>query len=278
MDLSIIIVTHNSEKYILNCLNSIAKAIQNIKHEFFIIDNDSKDQTKTLIKQFSNSLVLAENKANLGFAKAINMVLERTSGEIVLLVNPDVIIKSDSLWPIIDFIRSNPNVGICGCKLLNEDGSLQYSKGSFPTLFSTISRMILPKHMRKYHLRGYNKGGECDWVTGAFMMIRREMFKEVGPLDEKYFMYYEDVDYCLGARKRGWLTYYFPKISAYHLNPHARSKRNHSPFLEKEIRKSQLLFFKKNNSKSSYRLLVVLTWIFLDSSPSTARDQKALSG
>jgi GT2 family glycosyltransferase len=262
MDLSIIIVTHNSEKYILNCLNSITRATRGIHHEFLIIDNKSTDQTKVFIRQFTNSLTLIENTENHGFAKAINMGLERGSGEFILLMNPDVLIQSESLQPTIDFLRDHPEIGICGCKLLNQDDSLQYSKGSFPTLFATLYRMALPRRMRKYNLWGYEKAGECDWVTGAFMMIRNEMYREVGPLDERYFMHYEDVDYCLQAKKMGWFTYYFPGISAYHLNPHASSNKNRNLSLEREIRKSQLYFFKKNNSQTSYHVLAILAWMF----------------
>src|SRR4030067_1488725 len=223
MDFSVIIVTHNSEKYILDCLNSIAKSAYELKHEIFVIDNNSRDRTKYLVKQSEHDLTLIENPENLGFAKAVNMGLKKSSGEFRLLINPDVTLKSDSLAPIIDFMRNNPKIGICGCKLLNGDGSLQYSKGSFPTLFSTFYRMVLPRKMRKYHLWGYKKAGRCDWVTGAFMLLRDRVIEDVGYLDERYFIYYEDVDYCFRTKKAGWHTYYSPEISAFHLSPHALS-------------------------------------------------------
>jgi GT2 family glycosyltransferase len=259
MDVSIILVTHNSEKYISNCLNSLAKAIQNIDHEIFIIDNQSMDQTKMLIKECGNSVILIENNENIGFAKAVNIGLRKSSGEFILLINPDIIVNSDSLLPLIDFMRNNPKIGICGIRLENVGGSLQYSKGSFPTLSSTIFRMFLPRPMRKYHLWGYNKEGKCDWVTGSFMLTRKCIMEELGGLDEKYFVYYEDVDYCLQTQKGGWLIYYFPEITACHLNPHAISKR--SLPIENEIRKSRLYYFKKNNSIISYSILRTLTWM-----------------
>ena len=201
MDLSVIVVTHNSEKYILPCLDSVIHAAFGIQYEVLIIDNASTDQTKDLIKQRQHPLRLIVNLENQGFAKAVNTGLRKSSGEFRLCMNPDVIIKSDSLLPLIDFMRMNPKVGLCGCRLLNEDGSLQYSKGSFPTLFSTALRMFLPRRMRKYHFRGYDKAEECDWFTGAFMLARSRVVKEVGYLDEKYFMYYEDLDYCLQAKE-----------------------------------------------------------------------------
>jgi GT2 family glycosyltransferase len=111
--------------------------------------------------------------------------------------------------------------------------------------------------MRKYHLWGYNNGGKCDWVTGSFMLTRKSVMEELGGLDEKYFIYYEDVDYCLRAKKEGWSTYYFRETAACHLNPHAISKRN--PLIEQEIQRSRLTFFKKNKSIISYYILSLLT-------------------
>jgi len=259
MDVSIILVTYNSEKYVSNCLNSLVKAFQNIEHEIFIIDNQSIDQTKRLIKECGNSAVLIENNENWGFARAVNIGLKKSSGEFILLINPDIIVNSDSLLPLIDFMRKNPKIGICGGRLENEDGSLQYSKGSFPSLSSTIFRTFLPRPMRKYHLRGYNKRGKCDWVTGSFMLTRKCLMEEIGGLDENYFVYYEDVDYCLQIQKRGWLTYYFPETTASHLNPHAISKRTIE--IENEIRKSRLYYFKKNHSIIPYGVLRILTWM-----------------
>jgi GT2 family glycosyltransferase len=257
MDLSIIIVTCNSEKYILNCLGSISRSIQDLEHEILIIDNNSTDQTKILIKGFPNSVRLAENTENLGYAKALNLGLRTSLGEFILFINPDVIIESDSLLPMINFMRANPKAGICGCKLLNGDGSPQYSTGSFPTLFSTIYRIALPRRMRKYNLWGYSKVRECDWVTGAFMLIRNTLIDSVGYLDENYFMYYEDVDYCLQAKKLGWYTYYHPGITAYHLNPHATSDKGAA--VNEEIQKSRVFFFRKNGCVISYYALFCLT-------------------
>jgi GT2 family glycosyltransferase len=200
---------------------------------------------------------LIENDENLGFAKAVNMGLKRSSGEFNLLLNPDTLIRSNSLVPIVVFMKDNAKVGICGCKLLNEDGTLQYSKGSFPTLFSTLSRMVLARRMRKYHLWGYDKIRECDWVTGAFVLTRRSVIKEIGYLDEGYFAYYEEVDYCLRAKKLGWQVVYFPEIKAYHFNPHATSDRSRR--IENEIRKSRIYVFRKKNFLFSYYVLLMLT-------------------
>lgn len=256
MDLSTIIVTHNSGKYILPCLNSIGRASHSLKFEIFIIDNKSTDETKKLIQPFGDSISLIELPENQGFARAVNIGLRKSSGEFRLVINPDVIIRSGSLVPMIEFMRNHPMLGISGCKLLNPDGTLQFSKGTFPTVWSTFLRAVLPRRMRKYQLWGYEKVGQCDWVTGAFMLIRNGIIEETGYLDEEYFLYYEDVDYCLQAATKGWQTFYYPEIIAYHLNPNTLIRKNDR--IQKEIRRSRLHFFKKNGFNGSYRSLLVL--------------------
>ncbi|MDH4220385.1 MAG: glycosyltransferase family 2 protein [Candidatus Aminicenantes bacterium] len=244
MDLSIIIVTYNSQEFIVNCLDSVRKAANGIDHEIIVIDNNSGDETKALVRRCSNSIMLLKNSENHGFSKAVNMGLQRSTGDFILLVNPDTVIRSESFYPVIDFLRRNPNIGVCGGKLLNPDGSLQFSKGPFPTLLSTLYRIVLPRPMRKYDLWGYDKPRPCDWVTGAFMLIRKSLTKEIGGLDEAFFIYYEDVDYCLRTKKGGWEIYYHPGIIAYHLRPYAVSKRN--LLMKREIWKSRFYYFRKN--------------------------------
>ena len=260
MKISIVIATYNSEKFILDCLSSIEEATQAIPHEILIIDNNSHDKTKKRIRQHSELITLIENPGNYGFARAVNLGIAKSCGEFCLLMNPDIIVKSKDLSPLIQFMEQNPKVGICGCKLLNLDDSLQFSKGSFSTLPATLFRVVLPRRMRKYHLWGYDKVGKCEWVTGAFMLIRREVIDQMGGFDENYFLYYEDMDYCRKAQLRGWETFFFHSIEAYHLSPHAISRKGNQ--IEREIRKSRLYYFRKNNLWFSYFVLFLLTGIF----------------
>jgi GT2 family glycosyltransferase len=116
--------------------------------------------------------------------------------------------------------------------------------------------------------------GICDWVTGAFMFIRHRLIEEVGPFDENYFLYYEDVDRCLQAQKKGWEIYYNPSVSAYHLNPHVTSVR--TPFIENEIRKSRQYFFRKNSVAPFPKLFSHLTQIFKKRLPSRSSLSKRL--
>jgi GT2 family glycosyltransferase len=267
--LSVIIVTYNSEKYISNCLNSLIRASKEIPHEIFVIDNNSNDQTINIINGFNDVASLIVNGQNLGFAKAVNIGLKRCLGKFIILLNPDVIIKSGSLESVIDFMEINDRVGICGCRLLNGDDSIQYSKGPFPTLFSTILRRALPRRMRKYHLRGYDKIVECDWVTGAFMLIRKKMAQEIDFFDETFFLYYEDVDLCLRAKQREWKILYYPMICAYHLDPHhAKNKSKINKNMKIEIRNSLLKYFKKHAPAYAYQIVRLLfSFIYFEGNP-----------
>jgi len=244
VELSVILVTYNSEESITQCLHSILKATQGMEREIVVVDNHSTDQTLALVREFHDSLKLIENEHNEGFAKAVNQGVKKSSGEFFLLVNPDVIIQSNSLNPMLQFMKDNYKVGICGCKLVNEDGSLQYSTGPFPGLATSLWRVFLPRPMRKYHWWGYDRIRECDWVTGAFMFLRSKLLEEIGALDEHYFMYYEDVDLCFRARQAGWKVYYYPMISAVHLRPHALYRKGND--VETAIKKSRWYYFKKN--------------------------------
>jgi GT2 family glycosyltransferase len=244
MELSIVLVTYNSEEYISGCLHSILKATEGMEREILVIDNHSNDRTIALLREFNSSLKLIENEQNEGFAKAVNKGFRKSSGEFCLLINPDVMIQSNSLNPMIQFMKENPKVGVCGCKLLNGDGSLQYSIGPFPGLLSPFWRMFFPRPMRKYDWWGYDRLRECDWVTGAFMLLQSKAFQEVKLLDEQYFMYYEDVDLCLRVKRAGWQVYYYPGITAVHLKPQALYPKGSD--VKTAIRKSRRYYYKKN--------------------------------
>jgi hypothetical protein len=261
MKLSVIIVTYNSEPFISRCIASVDQAVQGIPHEIIIVDNNSLDKTRKIIEHFPNSHRLLKNRRNLGFSRGINRALQESSGEFVLVMNPDVFICSQSLQPMVEFMAHHPRIGIMGCKLLNLDNSLQFSKGPFATLSSILYRGIFPRSMRKYDLWGYEQSGPCDWVTGAFMLIHRDLFEKVGYFDENYFLYYEDMDFCLQAKRLGWESYYFPEITAYHVNPHARRRINplNSQEIERAIRNSRIYFFKKNRGAISYLIVRLLT-------------------
>lgn len=223
--LSIIIVNYNSGKMIKECLSSISKSFLNLSHEVIIVDNNSKDKYINFINEDFKKFLLLKNSKNIGFARAVNQGFWRAKGEIILVLNPDVKINPTSVEKAINFLENNPEVGILLPKLLNVDGTLQYSCRrfyTFPVLIfrrsplkklKPISQMI-DKHLMKDS--NHDKAMEVDWGLGACMFIRRSALNGDKIFDERFFLYFEDVDLCLRMKKKGFKVIYFPEAVMVH--------------------------------------------------------------
>lgn len=160
---------------------------------------------------------------NHGFAKAVNEGCRLSQGDWFLLLNPDTTLTEGFLDGVLDLAdrlgREEPRAGIVGFQLHNSDGSRQLSAGPFPTLAATLARLLLPRSRRKYLATRSDARSEVPWVTGCCLLLRRECLKELGGLDEEFFLYYEDVDLCLRARQRGWSVWYEPNLAVVHHHP-----------------------------------------------------------
>ena len=259
MDLSIIIVNYNTSELLKKCLDSLYKTVSDLALEIFVVDNGSTDKGLAEIEKKWTQVEYIKNKENLGFSKANNQALRRAKGRNILLLNSDTEVLNTTLTKMTKFLDSHSEMGVIGCKLLNLEGTLQYSYGKFPDIFSTILRLILSPQKRKYALYGYGKTHEVDWVTGAVFMIKKEVIEKVGFLDEDYFMYYEETDWCYRIKKTGWKIFYFPEGQVIH---HFSYKRRTKKVLI-EIRKSHLLFYKKNYSENSFQRLKKITILII---------------
>jgi len=235
MKLSIIIVSYNSKDYTRECIESIREFGKGIEYEIIVVDNASGDGSceylSNLSKQNSN-IVLVKKRENVGFAKANNIGIHKAKGKYLLFLNSDTVVGKGVLYGMIKLMEEKPEVGIATCALKNKDGSLQGTGGYFPTLIRVFSWMtiqdlplvdtvIKPFHPMKDKMgksgRGfYQKERELDWVTGAFMVVKRELIEAGLRWDESYFMYTEDVDFCFRAKKLGWKIMYTPKWSVLH--------------------------------------------------------------
>ncbi len=216
-DISIIIVNYNSS-YLNETIKSIKNTVK-ISYEIIIIDNNSN---KAL--QFNNSNIkIIKNQHNLGFAKANNQGIRIAKSKYILLLNPDIILKKDTIEETINFMEKNKHSNIVGCKLLNEDGSLQYSCRTFPTPFIFLARNTPLKHIFKkilyeHDMKDYDHKNtkKVDWISGAFMMLRDRYY-----FDENFFLYLEDVDLC----RRIGNVYYSPEAEAIHTGSYGSSKK-----------------------------------------------------
>lgn len=224
-DLSIIIVSFNTKKLLLSCIGSVRKYTKEVDYRIIVVDNASHDGTQEAIKKIKDIKPIL-NQENLGFAAANNQGIKLSQGRYILLLNSDTELHEDSLSKMVSWMDAHPEVGISSCMLLNPDKSIQETGGYFPTLFRVFlwatfldDLPFIPRIFGSYHPHGslYKKERELDWVTGAFFLIRNKVIEDIGLLDEKFFMYVEEVDYCYRAKNKGWKIRYVPNTSIVHL-------------------------------------------------------------
>ncbi len=224
MDLSIIIVSFNTKDLLVSCIKSILKNTKNIKFEIIVVDNNSTDGSFDAAKNLG--AVVIKNKENIGFAAANNQGAEVSRGQYVLFLNSDTQIHDNVLGEMISSIEENPKIGVATCGLNNKDGSIQDTGGYFPTLPRVLAWMLffddipwIINLITSYHPHTsyFETPHKQDWVKGAFLMTRRDIFKKVKGWDETYFMYVEDVDLCFKIKKLGFEVWYLPKYKITHL-------------------------------------------------------------
>ncbi len=212
MDLSIIIVNFNTKKLVLDCIKSIKESGNRVKYEVIVVDNGSSEKFEK-----SDDYKLIANKENFGFSKANNIGIKNSTGEYKLLLNSDTLIKKGALDILLDFAKSKKDAGVIGAQLLNIDGSVQESVSHFPTLLGAIREFWLgEKGLFGLHTPQSKTFQEVDVVVGAAFLITPEALKKVGVLNEKYFMYFEDLDYCRKVWKSGLKVYYLPESKMVH--------------------------------------------------------------
>jgi GT2 family glycosyltransferase len=195
-------------------------ALQRGDVEIVIVDNHSPKHP--LVKRLRRQphVSLRRWPSNRGFARAVNEGCRLSQGDWFLLLNPDTTPSEEFLDGVVAMLnRLEANAGIVGFHLRNSDGSRQLSAGPFPTLLSTIARLALPRSRRKYHTMRTEERCRAAWVTGCCLLLRRECLRDVGGLDEDFFLYYEDVDLCRRAQERGWSVWYEPNLNVVHHHP-----------------------------------------------------------
>lgn len=214
MSLSIIIVNFNTHDLLKNCLASIFNQ-KGVEYEVWVVDNASQDGSTQMVEKDFPQVKLIKNKKNLGFAKGNNVAIRKAQSKYLFLLNSDTILKDQALIKIYDFLESNPKAGILGVKILNPDGSSQPSVGKFYGLANTLL-MLFGGERFGFLRRSLAKTTEVDWVSGAAMIVRREVVDKIGLLDERMFMYMEEVEFCFRAKKCGFKTYFFPQPEVIH--------------------------------------------------------------
>lgn len=236
IDLSIIIVNYNVKEFLKNLLNSLQKAVKNLNTEIIIVDNASTDGSVEEISRVFKDVQIIANIKNLGFGKANNIALEKAKGKYILLINPDTIVREDTFLKMIEFFEANNQAGMLGCKVLNPDGSLQLPcRRSFPTPWVSFTKVaglssLFPNNrlFAKYNLTylDENEVNEVDAISGAFMMLRREVYEKIGGFDPQFFMYGEDLDLCYRTQQSGYKVYYVPHTEIIHYKGESTRRSN----------------------------------------------------
>ncbi|MBU0648950.1 glycosyltransferase family 2 protein [Patescibacteria group bacterium] len=225
MDLSIIILNYKTKGLARQCLKSIALAKPELEYEIIVVDNNSADDISKMLEQDFPQVKYIQSPDNVGFAAGNNLGIKESRGRYFLILNPDITVMPGSLEKMMRFMDQNPKVGLVAPQLLNPDKSVQYSCYQFPTLGVPIYRRTPlgkfahgKKVLKQYLMSDWNHADtrEVDWCLGACLMARRETVEQVGMLDQRYFMYFEDADWCRRFWQAGFKVVYFPEVKVIH--------------------------------------------------------------
>jgi GT2 family glycosyltransferase len=220
MELSIIIVNYNTKKLVLKCVDSILKTNPKCKFEIIVVDNGSTDGSSELLSQIRGSkLRIILHKKNVGFARGNNSAIKRAFGQYILLLNSDTQVHRGTIDNLLEFAKHTPNVGIAAPKLLNTDGTVQGSVFRQPTIRRAIRQYwLLQKGQMDKYSPHVTHPIEVEAVVAAAMLITPAARVKVGMFDERYFMYFEDLDYCRRVREAGLKIYYVPQSEVVHIH------------------------------------------------------------
>lgn len=254
---SFVIVNWNTRALLQKCLESIRRTVKKNSFEVWVVDNASSDDSVQMAGKRFPEARLVRNAENLGFARANNIALKRISGRYAVLLNSDTVLKKNAIDTLVDCMDRHPRAGVGGGSLLNEDGSRQNSIANFPTLATellnkSLLRRLFPKRFPgKEHIP--TGPVQVESVVGACMIVRKTAMDEVGLLDEDYFFFLEETDWCLRFKKKGWDVIHNPDAEIYHLR--GGSARKVPVWARTEYWRSRYIFFRKNRGRLSCTLL-----------------------
>jgi N-acetylglucosaminyl-diphospho-decaprenol L-rhamnosyltransferase len=268
MDLSIVIVSYNTRGLLRGCLDSVLASLgSGLSFEVFVVDNASADGSAAMIREDFPQVHLLANPKNQGFAASNNQAIRESSGRYVLLLNPDTVARQGALQRLMGVLEERNGTGVVGPRLLFPDGSLQHSAFTFPTLamvfldfFPLEDRLLNARVNGRYPRALYERGEPfpIDHPLGAALMVRRQVIDEVGLLDERFFMYCEEVDWCMRIKKAGWEILCCPQAEIVHYV--AQSTRQFRDDMYVELHRSRYRLYEKHYGRGFRR---VARWLVL---------------
>ncbi|MBC8391739.1 MAG: glycosyltransferase family 2 protein [Deltaproteobacteria bacterium] len=260
-DLSIIIVNWNTREILQNCLKSVYEQTKGIAFETIVVDNASVDNSAEMVRQEFPQAILIVNTENRGFAAANNQGMKIARGRYVLLLNPDTIVLDGAIQKAVAYADQFSNIGVLGCQVWVNDSEIQQTCFSFPSVSGLIAqKMGLCRLFPQSRFFGWVDYGwwdrttlmEVDVVSGMFMLVRREAIDQIGLMDEDYFVYGEETDWCWRFRKAGWKCVFSPIARIIHLDGGGKSTSQLSVRMYVQIQKSLLLFHRKQRGFFSW--------------------------
>ncbi|MCM8749445.1 glycosyltransferase [Thermomicrobiaceae bacterium CFH 74404] len=227
LDLSVVIVSYNVREHVLGCLETVYASLRGsgLRGQVIVVDNASSDGTVEAVRAAFPGVEVIANRENRGFAAANNQGIRRARGRVVVLLNPDTRVAGDALGRLVHYLDENPAVGVVGPRLVYPDGRTQPSRRRFPTLLTGFLESTVVQDywrdnrvLRRYYVadRSDAETQEVDWLVGACLAVRREAIETAGLLDERFFLYSEEVEWCWRIRRAGWRVVYLPEATVYH--------------------------------------------------------------
>ena len=258
---SVVIVSYNTRDILRNCLDALFEHGGGVEMEVFVVDNNSHDGSADMVKTDFPSVFVIANNQNLGFAAANNQAFVLAKGNYIILLNPDAYIRPLSIQNCIKFMDETPKCGLCGGKIISPAGTIEPSARRFPTALSKFLALsgLRGKFPQSRLLNYYEFGGfaytkplEVDWVPGTFTIVRKKMLDEIGYFDERFYIYYEETDLCMRAKKAGWTIYFIPDAEVMHIGGASSKTRKDKTFDNKAAQvlifrmRSEWLYYRKN--------------------------------
>jgi hypothetical protein len=246
LDLTIIIVSYNTRTDLENCLQSLHDHPPRVSHEIVVVDNASRDGSVDAVRSRWPGVTIIALNSNVGFASATNAAIRRTESELVLLLNSDTIVPEGAIDRLIAAMRELPDAAVVGPKIVDGNGLSELSYGRMMTPLAELRQKLFVRYASPLKLSWLtSETRPVDWVSGACMLVRRRDAEAAGLLDERYFMYCEDVDFCAAIRANGGTIYFTPLAQIVHLR--GRSWRAGPAATATYYRRSQLAFYRKHH-------------------------------
>jgi len=270
-DISVVVVSFNTAHLLIPMRRALLASEEGLDIQTIVIDNASQDESVAVLKrEFGDSTVVL-NTSNVGFGRANNQALPLATGRYILLLNTDAFVSPDTLISTVKYMDENPECGVLGVRLVGRDGNLQPACRNFPTPWnvflwrSGLARFLPKVRMVDEPIPDDGAPRECDWVVGCYLLVRKNVIEQCGLFDPRYFLYFEEVDFCRRAKRAGWKVVHYPGTTVVHLGGESAKSSGPLTVAGQQISslqiESELLYYRKNFGLLGVLSFVGLSWM-----------------